>query len=165
MPVEIVNLQDKIEVTGELSAALEHAVTVGLAREGVDISGVEVSVALVDDGRIRELNRQFRGKDASTDVLSFPMDDSDVPGEPAVLGDIVISMETAAREAPMPGARGLIHHAVTLVVHGLLHLLGYDHETDADADEMEARERQILAEAAAAAGEDATARDEESGRG
>lgn len=143
MPVDIVNLQEKTEVTGELSTALDRAVTVALACVGLDPTGIEVSMALVDDDRIRELNCRFRGKDAPTDVLSFGMDDHEVPGEPAVLGDIVISLETASREAPEPG--GLGRHAMVLAIHGLLHLLGYDHENDDDAREMEAREREILA--------------------
>lgn len=146
MPVEIVNLQDRIEITGELLAALDRAVTVGLAREGMDPVGVEVSIALLDDERIRELNRKFRGKDTPTNVLSFGMDDQDVPEDVAILGDIVISLETAAREAPETG--GLTRHVVVLAIHGLLHLLGYDHENDEDAEEMEAHEREILAEVA-----------------
>jgi len=146
VPVEIVNLQDRIEITGELSAALDRAVTVGLAREGMDPTGVEVSIALVDDERIHELNKKFRRKDAPTDVLSFGMDDQDVPEEPAILGDIVISLETAAREASETG--GLTRHVVLLAIHGLLHLLGYDHETCEDAEEMEAHEKEILAEVA-----------------
>lgn len=143
MPVEIVNLQDTIEVTEGLSAALDRAVVAGLAREGLDPSGVEVSVALVDDERIRGLNKEFRAKDAPTDVLSFSMDDQDVPEGEAILGDIVISLETAARESGEMG--GFTRCVAFLAIHGLLHLLGYDHDNDEDAEEMEAREREILA--------------------
>ncbi|MDI7248403.1 MAG: rRNA maturation RNase YbeY [Bacillota bacterium] len=152
VPVEIVNLQDTVDVNDDLAAQLERAVTIGLSCERMDPTGVEVSIALVDDGRIRELNRQFRGKDAATDVLSFGMDDKDVPEEPAILGDIVISLETAAREAPETG--GVARHAVVLAIHGLLHLLGYDHDDDRDAEEMEAREREILARVSSQAGPD-----------
>lgn len=88
----------------------------------------EVTVALVGDRRMRALNRMFRGKDAVTDVLSFPVDGAASP-ESAALGDVVIATGAAARQAREHG------HAVgtevrILALHGLLHLLGYDHETD-----------------------------------
>jgi probable rRNA maturation factor len=90
----------------------------------------EVTVALVSDGRMRALNRSFRGKDYATDVLSFPLDDGVADGAGgASLGDIVIATGVARRQADAAG------HAVSselrvLALHGLLHLLGYDHETD-----------------------------------
>lgn len=90
----------------------------------------ELSIVLCDDPFIHALNREWRGKDAPTDVLSFPMEEGDL------LGDVVISVETAARDAtPIR----------VLLVHGLLHLLGYDHETgDEDAAEMRAKENELL---------------------
>ncbi len=143
MAVEVANIQEKVEVSAATFGALEAAVAAGLAYEGVDGARVEVSVALVDDERIRELNRRYRAVDSATDVLSFPMDrEESEPGGPAILGDVVISMETVSRES---GERtGEVGLAMRLVVHGLLHLLGYDHESPEDARDMERREEEIL---------------------
>jgi probable rRNA maturation factor len=103
----------------------------------------EVSVALADDAQIRELNRQWRGKDSATNVLSFPAPDG--PAEDArFLGDVILAFETIEREAA-DEAKPLAHHVAHLAVHGTLHLLGYDHENDSDAERMERREREILA--------------------
>jgi len=101
----------------------------------------ELSILLCDDARIQELNRDFRGQDKPTNVLSFP-GPAGGPG-PRALGDIAIALETVEREA---GAeRKTVHdHFSHLVAHGLLHILGYDHETDAEAEVMEALERRIL---------------------
>jgi probable rRNA maturation factor len=104
----------------------------------------ELAVVLTNDAAIRTLNRQWRGLDAPTNVLSFPTAAS-VRGEsPIHLGDIVIAHETTAREAEADG-KPLAHHLAHLAVHGFLHLLGYDHESEADADAMEQLERTILA--------------------
>jgi probable rRNA maturation factor len=100
----------------------------------------ELSILLVGDRRIRALNRQWRGKDAATDVLSFPL--SDPPGIGTLLGDVVISLDTAARRAREEGhpvARELERY----LAHGLLHLLGYDHERPGDARRMAAREAEL----------------------
>jgi len=96
----------------------------------------EVSVVLTDDAALRTLNRDWRKIDKPTNVLSFP-------AKPPLLGDIVIAYETLAREAADEG-KPFAHHLAHLAVHGFLHLLGYDHETDSDADDMEALERDIL---------------------
>jgi probable rRNA maturation factor len=100
---------------------------------------------LANDTEVKVLNRQWRGKNRPTNVLSFPAADLKVPpGEPKPLGDLVLSYDTCAREAK--AARiALRNHAIHLVIHGLLHLIGLDHENDADADKMEAREIRILA--------------------
>jgi probable rRNA maturation factor len=103
----------------------------------------EVSIALADDAQIRELNRHWRGKDVATNVLSFPASGMQ-PDEVRFLGDIILAFETIEREAAEE-ARPLAHHVAHLAVHGTLHLLGYDHENDSDADAMERRERDILA--------------------
>ena len=105
----------------------------------------EVCVALSDDATVRELNARFRGKDKPTNVLSFPSPSDFGAAEPMpMLGDIVLAQETVAREAAEQGiAPG--HHLQHLVVHGLLHLLDYDHETDAEAQVMESLEIEILA--------------------
>jgi probable rRNA maturation factor len=99
----------------------------------------EVSVLLGGDADVARLNKEFRGKDGPTNVLSFP----GPRVEPAFLGDIALAAETIAAEAEFQGKR-FEHHAAHLVVHGFLHLLGYDHENPADADVMEGRERAIL---------------------
>ena len=92
----------------------------------------EVAIALVSDGRIRALNRTFRGKDSATDVLSFPFEPatSDAPDAGRSLGDIVIATGVAARQADERG-HTLATELRVLALHGLLHLLGYDHESDA----------------------------------
>ena len=102
-----------------------------------------VTVVVDDDARIRELNRLWRGFDKPTNVLSFPSPDTQ-PGPARILGDIAISYETAAREAAAED-KSFGDHIAHLSVHGFLHLLGYDHESDDDAEEMEGLERAILA--------------------
>ena len=108
----------------------------------------ELSVLLADNEFIHTLNRKYRGKDKPTNVLSFPQadllvtDDAGLMGEVA-LGDVVLAIETVEEEARAQ-AKTFEHHLTHLVVHGVLHLLGYDHESDADAEEMEALEVEIL---------------------
>ena len=97
-----------------------------------------LAVLLSDDAALRVLNAQWRGQDKPTNVLSFPAP------EGFGLGDIALAFETVEREAREQG-KTLSAHAAHLLVHGFLHLLGYDHETEADAEAMEARERGILA--------------------
>jgi probable rRNA maturation factor len=105
----------------------------------------ELGVVFTDDAHIRELNASWRGKDKATNVLSFPAFPETKSGPlPPLLGDIVLAAETVAGEAALE-AKPIENHISHLVVHGLLHLLGYDHETDAEAEEMEALERRILA--------------------
>jgi probable rRNA maturation factor len=105
----------------------------------------EISVVLSDDEHIRELNKHHRGMDKPTNVLSFPAARMKAPaGTPRLLGDIVLAFETCEREA-REEAKPLENHITHLVVHGVLHLLGYDHEDEEEAETMEARERQILA--------------------
>ncbi len=101
----------------------------------------EVSVLLTDDAAVRVLNRDWRGFDAPTNVLSFPAPKQ--PARPAMLGDIAIAYETVAREAADEG-KPFFHHLAHLAVHGYLHLMGYDHRTDSEAEAMEALEREIL---------------------
>ena len=111
-----------------------------------DVSRGEVAVVLTSDAYIRALNAQFRGKDAPTNVLSFPAVNTfcRASGEQTSLGDIIIAYETVLREASEEGKPAL-HHLMHLTVHGLLHLAGFDHETDTEAERMEALEREILA--------------------
>ncbi|MGE5600181.1 MAG: rRNA maturation RNase YbeY [Pseudomonadota bacterium] len=110
----------------------------------------EATLLLADDARIRALNKTFRGRDEPTNVLSFPNVEVDVlaaagaDGPPCALGDIVIAFETTVGEAAREGT-SLSHHLSHLVVHGILHLLGYDHSTDDEALVMEALEVRALA--------------------
>jgi probable rRNA maturation factor len=108
------------------------------------LDGAELSLLLTDDRRIRIVNRDWRGLDKATNVLSFPAAPPDRIAQSPALGDIVLAYETVAREAGTEG-RSIENHLSHLVIHGLLHLLGQDHETDADADRMEALEIAALA--------------------
>ena len=102
--------------------------------------GAELAIVLTDDSAIRVLNRDWRGVDKATNVLSFPAKNG---GPKPHLGDIVLAFETIAREAKSEH-KPFTHHVAHLAVHGFLHLVGYDHEREADALEMEQTERDIL---------------------
>ena len=105
----------------------------------------ELSLLFTDDAHIRVLNRDWRAKDKPTNVLSFPVMPVAPGGAvPPMLGDIALGFETVAAEAALEG-KPFDHHLVHLIVHGLLHLLGHDHEDDAQAEAMEALERAALA--------------------
>jgi probable rRNA maturation factor len=105
----------------------------------------EIAVVLSDDATVRKLNRDYRGKDKPTNVLSFPNDGGiDPDGGMAPLGDVVLALETVAAEAKAQGKRAG-DHVSHLVVHGVLHLFGHDHLKDAEARRMEALETKILA--------------------
>lgn len=130
----------------ELTQLVELAAGAAFAEIGSAWSGQsELSIVFSDDAHIRELNAGWRGKDKPTNVLSFPAFPISGGGPlPPMLGDIVLAAETVAREAGLE-EKLLQNHISHLVIHGLLHLLGYDHETDAEAEEMEAVERAALA--------------------
>lgn len=103
------------------------------------------SLVLVSDSKIRELNKQWRGKDSSTDVLSFPLDlEPDFEETPFEVGEVIISVETAQRQAEEYG-HDLKREIAFLITHGLLHILGFDHETREDEKEMFGRQKKILA--------------------
>lgn len=109
-------------------------------------SAAELSVLLADDTFVQSLNRKFRGKDKPTNVLSFP--NAPTPAgalydEPSSLGDIALAYETVKAEAQTQ-KKSFDDHLAHLVVHGVLHLLGYDHIEDEDAEKMETRERELL---------------------
>lgn len=127
-----------------------------LASEGVGRE-VEISLSYVDEGEMRELNNEWRGIDRTTDVLSFECDspfDEDIPlDEVLELGDIILAPEVIARQAPGFG-NAPADECRLMIVHGLLHLLGYDHIEDDEAEVMEAREDEILRELAVMRGED-----------
>jgi len=111
-------------------------------------SAAEASIVLADDAFVRGLNLEYRDRDQATNVLSFPALDGDSPAWPAdaprMLGDVVVAFETAAREAADED-KTLGDHLCHLVVHGMLHLLGHDHETTTAAAEMERLEIDVLA--------------------
>lgn len=139
-----------------LEALAERAVTAALNAVELDPDLCDISIIGADDAEITRLNEEFRGKPASTNVLSWPTQElaADLPGgwpeRPEVdafgdiaLGDIALAYETCHREAAAQNKR-FEDHVTHLIVHGLLHLLGYDHETDADAGLMEGIERDTL---------------------
>ncbi len=101
---------------------------------------VEVGLTLADDGEVHALNRAYRRKNRPTDVLAFAMSEGDGPKLPGLLGDVVISLDTAARQA----RRGLEAEVTFLWAHGLCHLLGYDHQTDRQEKEMNLRMSELL---------------------
>ncbi len=131
---------------GDCESVVRRAIDAAAAVAGDDTGGAELAVMLTDDAAVKDLNRSFRGIDKPTNVLSFPAppapgDDADAPRQ---LGDIAIAFETTQAEALAEG-KPFAHHLSHLAVHGFLHLIGYDHETDAEAEAMEALERDILA--------------------
>jgi probable rRNA maturation factor len=114
----------------------------------LELEHAELSVLLTDDRRIHELNRRYRGKDKPTDVLAFELDGGGDLGDGAqCLGDVVISLDTAARQAKSKRLP-LLHEVRLLLAHGLLHLLGYDHARPAQKRRMDAMTRRLVAAAA-----------------
>lgn len=143
--------------TLDLDALAERAISAALRALDLTAGAFEVSILACDDARICELNTEFRDKPTPTNVLSWPAEErrADRPGarpdlpdpdDPmdAELGDLALAYETCAREAAEAG-KPMADHVTHLVVHGTLHLLGYDHETDPDAELMEGLEVKILA--------------------
>jgi probable rRNA maturation factor len=122
------------EAPDSLASRVIAAAAAGEAARGA------VSVLFADDAAVRALNKAWRGKDAPTNVLSFP-----APEGFDALGDIALALETVLAEARDQG-KTTAAHAAHLIAHGFLHLVGYDHVDDADAEEMENRERAIMAD-------------------
>ncbi len=130
----------------ELERLARRAVGAALAETGASAAqATELSLVFSDDAGIRELNSGWRGKDKPTNVLSFPAFPVR-PGDPLppMLGDIVLAAETISREAELE-EKPFEHHLSHLIVHGFLHLVGYDHETEDEAETMEGLERRALA--------------------
>ncbi len=135
------------EALADLEALCRHAVTAALAEAGEDVDaaeGVMLSLLFTDDASIAVLNRDWRGQDKPTNVLSFPAAPGINPLGPDPLGDVALAYETCEREAEEEG-KTLSAHVAHLVIHGTLHCLGDDHEDDAQAEAMEAREIAALA--------------------
>jgi len=131
--IEVVNRQRKIEIDLERW----HEFAGQAARAVNEAAGKSLTVAFVSDGKMRELNALFRGKRATTDVLSFPSEPDEFEGIENFLGDIVISLEQAEKQAEENDLE-FETEIKQLILHGILHLCGYDHETD--AGEMNERE-------------------------
>lgn len=148
MQIELSNQQEKLTVTQEMEdkiiEVLEEAARVH------DVNDmVEVSLMLTDDETIHEMNREYRGIDRPTDVLSFALEEGEeeeIFGGPEenLLGDIIISVETAVRQAEEYG-HSVEREMSFLALHGMLHLLGYDHMEEEERQEMRAQEKAILA--------------------
>ena len=158
------NRQEKIEVTEELVKELEHTIEFALKEEEVNIP-FEISLLFVDNDEIREINNETRNIDKETDVLSFPMldypkdkafkdvyknyefDETYMDGEELVLGDIVLSLEKALEQSKEYN-HSFKREASYLVVHSVLHLLGYDHMEEEEKKVMRKREEEILGQLA-----------------
>jgi probable rRNA maturation factor len=117
---------------------------INAAASELSTAGGEVSIVLTDDSVVATLNRDWRGIDRPTNVLSFPATGHNAGEGTRLLGDIVIAYETLGRECKDEN-RIFLHHLAHLTVHGFLHLFGYDHQTDIQADEMEGLESKIMA--------------------
>jgi probable rRNA maturation factor len=121
-----------------------QAAEAALVQSRKRIADAELSIVLADNATVQELNARWRDKDAPTNVLAFASDEKPVPDQPVLLGDVVLAYETVAAEAKQQG-KSLADHFQHLVIHGVLHLLGYDHIVSAPAKRMEALETRILA--------------------
>ena len=137
-PVIDVEVEDAAwtDASADVEAVVEKAAQAVLNSRGEG----SITILLTSDPEIQSLNARFRGKDYATNVLSFPAPESAAPH----LGDIALAYGVCAREAQAQG-KSLRDHLMHLTAHGVLHLLGYDHETDAEAEEMEGMERAVLA--------------------
>ncbi len=134
--------QDPDAIEALITRAVARSIEIGGLRHA---PGAELSIVLTDDDAIRSINAQWRGKDKATNVLSFPQAEGEAVATAPMLGDIIFAHETIAREAE-EAATSFADHLSHLTVHGLLHLFGHDHLTDAEAEVMEALEVRILAE-------------------
>ena len=149
MIVTLENNQEEIAIPEELEATLKKAMDIVARKENLT-DNTEVDITIVNNEEIHTLNREYRGIDRPTDVLSFALDEGDE--EPEVddgaaehlLGDVIISAPRAVEQGEEFG-HGLTREMTYLAVHGMLHLLGYDHIEDDEAEVMEAREDALLA--------------------
>jgi probable rRNA maturation factor len=135
------------DLTAALKPAVATALRLAAGDRGLPAGALEIALVLADDALVQALNRDYRGKDAPTNVLSFALNEADqphVPGLPTALGDVVLAYETVAREAQEQG-KSFPAHTIHLAVHGVLHLIGYDHQDASDARVMEDLETRILA--------------------
>ena len=145
MAVVITDEQEKIVIPKDWTGKIDRVAEICLQEEEIDPKA-EIGLMFVDNEQIQEMNRTYRDKDSATDVLSFPMYEADeaIDDEDEILlGDIVISLERAAEQAEEYG-HSLEREVMYLLVHGLLHLAGYDHMEDDEKKEMRQREEELL---------------------
>ena len=146
---EVLVVADCWQTEPEAEAVIQRAVAAAAEIVDADVGEAELAVMLTDDAGIRTLNSNWRGIDKPTNVLSFPALQPSGPGgpdeAPRMLGDIAIAYETTRRQAD-DEQKPFDHHLSHLAVHGFLHLIGYDHEKDGDAEAMETLEQEILAQ-------------------
>ncbi|WP_371420396.1 rRNA maturation RNase YbeY [Tardiphaga sp.] len=146
---EVLVVADCWSAEADADAVIHRAIEAAAAMVDTDTADAELAIMLTDDAGIRTLNQNWRGIDKPTNVLSFPAlqppEGADEPDDmPRMLGDIAIAYETTRREADEED-KTFANHLSHLAIHGFLHLVGYDHEKDDEAEEMEALEREILA--------------------
>jgi rRNA maturation RNase YbeY len=136
-----------VEKLNNYKALIYKSINMSLNCIDRNMTLAEISVVLADNNFIRQLNREYRFQDKPTNVLSFSAlrSNQHAPGQPHFLGDIILAFETVLEEA-IQQHKTFKDHTVHLIVHGILHLLGYDHKTDEEAEEMEIREIEILAQ-------------------
>jgi len=146
---EVLVVADCWQAEPGAEAVIHRAIEAAAEVADAEAGEAELAVMLTDDRGIRTLNQNWRGIDKATNVLSFPALQPTGPAgpddAPCMLGDIAIAYETTRQEADEE-AKPFDHHLSHLAVHGFLHLIGYDHENDADAEAMESLEREILAQ-------------------
>ena len=146
---EVLVVADCWQTEPDAEAVIQRAIATAAEMVDADIGEAELAVMLTDDAGIRTLNSSWRGVDKPTNVLSFPALQPTGAGAPSdvprMLGDIAIAYETTRREADEE-QKPFDHHLGHLAVHGFLHLIGYDHENDDEAETMEALERDILSQ-------------------
>jgi len=140
--------EDAVVDAAPRAEACARAAFAGARRAGASLPAraCEVAIVLADDAQVADLNARYRGRQGPTNVLSFPASGGPLPDDPAVpdlLGDVVIAYGVSAREAGDQGI-ALADHLSHLVVHGMLHLMGFDHETESEAVRMEGLETDIL---------------------
>jgi len=146
---EVLVVADCWSAEADADAVIHRAIEAAAAMVDTDTADAELAIMLTDDAGIRTLNQNWRGIDKPTNVLSFPAlqppEGANEPDDmPRMLGDIAIAYETTRREADEED-KTFANHLSHLAIHGFLHLVGYDHEKDDEAEEMEALEREILA--------------------
>ena len=144
MEIILDDRQDKIKISKELLNKINDIIIECLHYEGYD-DNYEVSLSFVDNEEIHQLNRDFRGVDRATDVLSFPLltDDFDIEIDEKSLGDIVISLERALEQS-IEYNHSFDREVCFLVCHSMFHLLGYDHDTEENTKEMRKKEEDVL---------------------
>lgn len=142
MEFYIDNRQDKVEIGEEINEVIEKVVNEVLNFEKKSLD-YEVSVSFVDNEEIRELNREYRGVDKETDVLSFPMEDEFFIEGATLLGDIIISLEKALEQS-IDFGHSLYREIAYLTAHSMFHLLGYDHREEEEKIIMREKEKEIM---------------------